>query len=66
MTLLTLLFETLMTKLIPHTMQCTSSSLWQFVLEGRYLFFMWYFLGGFSTFGGNKIWVRPFFRVRHG
>ena len=35
-------------------LQCTSSSLWQFVLEGRYLFFMWYLPGVFSIFGENK------------
>ena len=40
----------------------------QFLLEGRYLFFMRYLPGGFSTFGEikKKIWVGPFFRVGHG
>ena len=36
-------------------LQCTSSSLWQFVLEGWYLFFMQYLPGVFfSTFWDNK------------
>ena len=37
-------------------LQCTSSSLWQFVLEGRYLFFMQYLPGG----GG----VQPFGKIK--
>ena len=36
-------------------LQCTSSSLWQFVLEGQYLFFMRYLSGFFFNFLGGEI-----------